>query len=659
MANLQLSGVSLAFGARVILKNVTIHLGEGNRAALCGINGSGKSTLLKVIAREIEPDSGERSLSKGSSLAYLPQSIAVLGDRTLLEEAQSVYPASADDREEGLGAASGTYVFGEGIEGAAEDGTTPIKTVGSGWGTGVPVNALRNTTKAAANGDWSRDKDINIVLMGLGFTAADFTRRINEFSSGWKMRIALAKTLLQKADFLLLDEPTNYLDIEARQWLLKFLSAFKGGFLLVSNDRFFLDNVINEVYDLFQGSLKRYTGNYSAYEKRRKAELDELLKRHSEQEAEIKKSEDLIRRFRYKASKAAMVQERIKKLEKMGRIEIPENLKKITIAFPLPPHSGKIALTATGIGKCYGEKTVLESLDLQLDSGERLVVAGKNGAGKSTLLRILGGRESDYAGEIRYGTGIAAGYFSVESAESLTGDKTVLQFMEQDAPLPLLPKIRDMLGAFLFRGDDVYKALGVLSGGEKSRLALLKMLSRPLNLLILDEPTNHLDIWTKDILLDALTAFTGTIVFVCHDRAFMESLSTKTLYLDGGKHALYYGGYAWFMENREMPEAPGTATLGGQLTPSGHTPTPYRAPAQRSGSREEAKKLKTEEKRRKKREEELIAKIEALEAAKSQTEAALSRPDVYSSGEKAKKAYTEIRALEAAIEAAHAEWEGL
>ncbi|MDR1230142.1 MAG: ATP-binding cassette domain-containing protein, partial [Spirochaetaceae bacterium] len=468
MANLQASGVSLMFGARTILKNVTVHLKEGSRAALCGINGSGKSTLLKVLAREpgMEPDSGEMSLSRESTLAYLPQSVivsAVPGGRTLLEEAELSYPADH------TGANGGPAVY---EENAAENG----------------------------NATWSRDRDISIVLTGLGFSQADFGRNTGEFSSGWKMRIALAKTLLQKTDFLLLDEPTNYLDIEARQWLLRFLNTFKGGFLLVSHDRFFLDNTINEVYDLFQGAVKRYAGNYSAYEKQRKAELDELVKRHAEQEEEIKKTEDLIRRFRYKASKAAMVQERVKKLEKMERIEIPENLKKITIRFPPPPHSGKIALTATGLGKRYGEKNVLANLDMQLDAGERLVVAGKNGAGKSTLLRILGGKEPDYAGDIRYGAGVAAGYFSVESAENLAGEETVLQFMEQDAPLSLFPKIRDMLGAFLFRGDDVYKPLGVLSGGEKSRLALLKMLTKPLNLLLLDEPTNHLDIWTKDIL---------------------------------------------------------------------------------------------------------------------------------------------------------------
>jgi ATP-binding cassette subfamily F protein 3 len=604
MANLQISGVSLAFGVRAILKNVTLYLKEGSRAALCGINGSGKSTLLKVLARETEPDSGEMSLSKESTLAYLPQSIAVLGGRTLLEEAELSYPVKADG------------------ENAAENGSVK----------------------------WSRDKDISIVFTGLGFSPADYERNTGEFSSGWKMRIALAKALLQQTDFLLLDEPTNYLDIEARLWLLRFLNTYKGGFLLVSHDRFFLDNTINEVYDLFQGSLKRYTGNYSAYEKQRKGELDELIKRHDEQEYEIKKTEDLIRRFRYKASKAAMVQERIKKLEKMERIEIPENLKKIAITFPPPPHSGKIALTATGIGKSYGENRVLSNLDVQLDAGERLVVAGKNGAGKSTLLRILGGKEQDYLGGIRYGTGIAAGYFSVESAENLTGEETVLKFMEQDAPLSLFPKIRDMLGAFLFRGDDVYKPLDVLSGGEKSRLALLKMLTRPLNLLILDEPTNHLDIWTKDILLDALTAFSGTIIFVCHDRAFMERLSTKTLYLGKGRHMLYYGGYTYFLEKME-----GT-------TPDRGADEPMRAvPAQSFGReyREENKKRQAEDKRRKKREEELVARIETLEAQKKRAEAELAKPEVYSSGEKAKKVQAELQALDAAIEGAHAEWDGL
>jgi ATP-binding cassette subfamily F protein 3 len=321
------------------------------------------------------------------------------------------------------------------------------------------------------------------------------------------MRIALAKVLLESPDILLLDEPTNYLDIEARGWLEEWLRNFTGGYLLVSHDRYFLDVTVNEVYELFQGNLKRYAGNYSAYEKVRETELETLMNSYKAQQEEIAKAEDLIRRFRYKPTKAAMVQERIKRLEKMERIEIPESMKKITIRFPPPPHSGRIAMTLEQISKSYGERRVISNLDLLLESKEKLVVVGRNGAGKSTLLRILAGVDSDYSGSMSFGAGIAIGYFSQDAAETMTGSQSVLEFMEAEAPLELIPKVRDMLGAFLFRGDDVYKSLSVLSGGEKSRLALLKLLLKPFNLLILDEPTNHLDLSSKDILLETLKSY--------------------------------------------------------------------------------------------------------------------------------------------------------
>ena len=628
MAHLQLSGVSLAFGARNILSNVSLHLSDESRAALSGINGSGKSTLLKIIAGETEPDAGGVSRSKGCSIAYLAQSTGVLGGETLYDLMKNSYRAAPDDRLDDVA-----------------DG--PVSAPAS-----VPAPANAATS-------WRRDKEINVVLTGLGFSPAQFNQPITAFSSGWKMRIALARVLLQNTDFLLLDEPTNYLDIEARGWLLKFLRSFKGGFLLVSHDRFFLDNAITEVYDLFQGNLKRFAGNYSFYEKQRGAELDELIKRHAEQQEEIKKNEELIRRFRYKASKAAMVQERIKKLEKMERIEIPENLKKISITFPPPPHSGNIALTLKSIGKNYGNKTVIKNLDLQIDAGERLVVAGKNGAGKSTLLRIIGGVDSDFDGGVLLGAGITAGYFSVENAENLTPptpqgtNETALSFMEKDAPISLLPKIRDMLGAFLFRGDDVYKPLHVLSGGEKSRLALLKLLTKPLNLLILDEPTNHLDIWTKDILLDALDAFRGTIIFVCHDRAFMERISTKTLYLEDGGHALYYGGYGYFLEkigaetSNNPGENAGADTVNSEIPFGDKT---YRA---------EQKKRQAEERRRKKREEELVDIIDGLEAERAHILSELAEPENYVNRENAKRLQKRLFETESALEKAAAEWEAL
>ena len=550
MSFVQFSRVSLSFGERDLLKDVSLRLAAGSRSCLTGANGSGKTTLMKIIAGLINPDSGNRAVQKDTRVSYLPQSGIVHHGMSLREEAETAfsYIHNLMDRMEKTG---------ELLE-QAKSGAASVNNL---------IEEHHNLQEQIENsGYYRREADIYSVLTGLGFSAKDLARNSGEFSGGWQMRIALAKALLEKPDILLLDEPTNYLDIEARYWLEKWLETFTGGYLLVSHDRYFLDVCVNEVYELFGGSLKRYAGNYTAYEKTRRVELDSLIKRYEEQREEIVKTEALIRRFRYKASKAAFAQELIKRLEKMERIEIPESLKKINISFPPPPHSGSIALTLEGIGKSYGHRRVLSSLDLNIDAGERLVVAGPNGAGKSTLLRIIAGTDADYDGSVKYGAGVKAGYFSQDAAETLNSPKSIIEFLEEEAPTALIPKLRDMLGAFLFRGDDVYKSVSVLSGGEKSRLALLKMFLKPMNLLVLDEPTNHLDLYSKDILLDALTKYHGTIIFVSHDRSFMEALSTKTLELIPGEASssssapascetvsgvkLFYGNYAYYLKRK-------------------------------------------------------------------------------------------------------------
>ncbi|MDR1655176.1 MAG: ATP-binding cassette domain-containing protein, partial [Treponema sp.] len=549
MAFVQFSQISLAFGDRDILKDISLHLASGSRAALAGANGSGKSTLMKVLAGKLAADSGDRAVQKGTRVSYLPQSGIVHEGKSLREEAETAFAPIHD-----------MITVMDGI------GRELEKTKADGGKTAALLEEYHRLGEAVENsGYYRREAAISMVLSGLGFAGTDLERDTGEFSGGWQMRIALAKVLLESPDILLLDEPTNYLDIEARSWLELWLKDFPGGCLLVSHDRYFLDITVHEVYELFQGKLKRYAGNYSSYEKIREAELESLLRRYAEQQEEIAKTEALINRFRYKASKAAFAQELIKRLEKIERVEIPENLKKISISFPPPPHSGRVALTLSGIGKSYGERKVLAGLDLSLDAGERLVVAGRNGAGKTTLLRIIAGGDTAYEGAVNFGSGIVPGYFSQDAAEAMQGTEQVIDFMEQEAPTHLIPKLRDMLGAFLFRGDDVYKSISVLSGGEKSRLALLKMLLKPINLLILDEPTNHLDLHSKDILLDTLRRFSGTIIFVSHDRSFMEALSTKVLELappSAGTPAaarLFYGNYAYYLErlNSGDPALPG------------------------------------------------------------------------------------------------------
>ncbi|MDR1105108.1 MAG: ATP-binding cassette domain-containing protein [Treponema sp.] len=684
MAFVQFSRVSLAFGCRDILKDVSLNLAAGSRASLAGANGSGKSTLMKVIAGLLAADSGDRAVEKGTRISYLPQSGIVHRGKTLREEIEGAFSAVTDmtARMEGLGRE---------LEGVKEDGGR----------TAALLDEYHRLEEAVErSGYYRRDAVISQVLSGLGFSEDDASRNTGEFSGGWQMRIALAKALLEAPDILLLDEPTNYLDIEARNWLEDHLVNFRGGYLLVSHDRYFLDLTVNEVYELFQGGLKRYAGNYTAYEKTREQELAGLMKRYAAQQEEIARTEALIRRFRYKASKAAMVQERIRMLEKMERIEIPESLKKISISFPPPPRSGRVALTLEGAGKSYGEKRVFSTLDLVLESGERLVVAGRNGAGKSTLLRIIAGADRDYEGKVTYGAGVAAGYFSQESAEflegipegipggvseggaagmpessgaSVMGDRAspqVIEFMEREAGMALIPKIRDMLGAFLFRGDDVYKPLSVLSGGEKSRLALLRILLKPVNLLVLDEPTNHLDLHSKDVLLDALAKFTGTIVFVSHDRSFMDALSTKTLELSsrngdgsfsrGPVPRLFYGNYSYYLERLEREaraDSPDAAPSPPRAEPAGGRRAPEPGPLSGQDRREREKQRQALLRRLQRQEGEILAALEALEAEKAGLEAELSRPEVYSNGEKARAVKLKLDGIAGAIEGKTGEWE--
>ncbi|MBO6100550.1 MAG: ABC-F family ATP-binding cassette domain-containing protein, partial [Spirochaetaceae bacterium] len=504
-------------------KNVTINLQTGSKVALTRANGSGKSTLIKVLAGLTAPDSGERAVQKECRIAYLPQSGLTHHGCTLLQEADKAFQYGYDmkNKIDALGA-------------QLESNPSNMQQLAE-----MQAELIQKLNDSG----WHRRQSLaESVLLGLGFLRSDFDRNTEEFSGGWQMRIALAKALMQNPDILLLDEPTNYLDLEARSWLEEFLQNYKGGFLLVSHDRYFLDVTINEVYELFNGELKRYPGNYTHYEKVRETELKTLMAAYEQQQQEIQKLEDFITRFGYKATKAAQAQEYQKKLDKMVRIEIPESLKKIHFTFPPAPHAGRLVLRLNGITKSYdGHTNVLNNLDLTLENGQRLVVAGRNGAGKSTLLRIIAEQDSAFTGEIIPGSGVKIGYFSQDNAETIKGSCTILEHLESVAPLDLIPKLRDMLGAFLFRGDDVFKSLDVLSGGEKSRIALLQLLLSPVNLLVLDEPTNHLDLHSKDVLLQALRDFGGTIVFVSHDRGFIEQLATQVLHLEPGK-AMYYPG---------------------------------------------------------------------------------------------------------------------
>ncbi|MCI6479696.1 MAG: ATP-binding cassette domain-containing protein [Spirochaetia bacterium] len=654
MAFVQFSKVSLAFGDRDILKDVSVNLAAGTKAALSGANGSGKSTLMKIMAGEIVPDSGQRIAQKNSRIVYLPQSGIVHKGTSLREEADKAFEYGYALQEEL-----------DSIGDALKDPDANSK---------VLLERHHEITTTLENSGWYRRAALaEQVLIGLGFSQKDMERQTEEFSGGWQMRIALAKALMQEPDILLLDEPTNYLDLEARNWLEQFLSNFSGGFLLVSHDRYFLDTTVTEVYELFNGQLHRYAGNYSHYEKVREGEMESLIAKYNQQQEEIHKLEDFIRRFGYKATKAAQAQERQKMLDKLlaQQVEIPESLKKIHFTFPPAPHSGRLVLTVEQVSKSYdGHRQVLNNLDLIVEKGERLVVVGCNGSGKTTLLRILAGEDQAFSGSIKLGAGVAVGYFSQDSAEKIAGNTKVLDFIEKDAPLELIPKLRDMLGAFLFRGDDVFKTLDVLSGGEKSRLALLQLLLRPVNLLILDEPTNHLDLHSKDVLLNALKDFGGTVVFVSHDRGFIEDLATRVIELrppleDGteagwlGRARNFPGSYSYYLERLES-ENQGTVAIQENVQEKNRqSATAKSGTEEKTGALryEEQKRLKNERRKLEREEERLMTEIAQAEEEKEKLKEELSLPHIYSDMQKSRSVQEKIENLEQKIQELTEAWE--
>ncbi len=634
MRYLQIAHVNHAFGNRDVLKDVSLSLGPGSKTALTGDNGSGKTTLLKIAAGLLTPDSGRIIKPRQSVLAYLPQSGVVHRGSTLMEEA-----ASAFNRFDLL------------IEEKTEIEASLEKTSENDDGLDSMLERHYEIEELLLDaGYYRREEQIHRILTGIGFTETDFNRDTNEFSGGRQMRIALAKVLLEQPDALLLDEPTNYLDLEARNWLEEYLLSYSGCLIVVSHDRYFLDSTVDTVAELWNSRLSTYTGNYTTYEKKRAAELDSIIAAYRKQQEEIAKMEDFIRRFRYNASKAALVQSRIAQLEKMERIEIPESLKRIHFTFPKAPHSGKRVVKVEGLTRSYGDTVALNDVSFELERGERLVIAGVNGAGKSTLMRILAGEDSQYTGMVQYGTDVQYGYFSQENDE-LDPGATVYEEAESSAPMELVPKLRSILGAFLFRGDDIYKRTSVLSGGERSRLALLKLLLRPKNLLILDEPTNHLDMASTRVLMEALKKFDGTVIFVSHDRHFIEGVATRVLELEKGVAKNYPGDYSYYLWRKEK-ELEETDEPVDRDNRTGEQKISQL-------EREEQKRIKARLKKIENDEQALIETMETLDARHKQLIAEMAQPEVYVDGERVRALKEEVEEIERELQQLSEEWKNL
>lgn len=507
--------VSLRYGEKVIYNKISTTIGARDRIGLVGSNGSGKSTLIKLLLNEAEIDSGEVERPGYVTLGYLPQDGIELKGKTLYGEVSTAFEdalalqKNIDEADEQM----------MDMDTSSEEYYDLLDQIGA-W-----------EQKLESHEPEKMKSKIEKTLMGLGFAKSDFERDTSEFSGGWQMRMALAKLLLREPSLLLLDEPTNHLDIISQQWLEDYLTRYEGSLMVISHDRAFLDVVTNRTIHLSMGALKSYSGNYSFYIKQSDADLEVLRKKVKNQQAEIQRQKDFINRFRGNVKKASLVQSRMKDLEKMEIIKLPPQEKKIYFRFPPPPPASAKVIELKNMSKSYGDLQIFKGLDFYIDKGDRIAVVGVNGAGKSTLARILAGIEPFQEGERTLGINTVLSYFAQQQAEELDPDKTVLEEVEQSSAEANREESnpRAVLGALLFRKDDVFKKTSVLSGGERNRLALAKMLMREANTIILDEPTNHLDIKSKEILQDAVKAFDGTVILVSHDRDFLDPIVNKVL----------------------------------------------------------------------------------------------------------------------------------
>jgi ATP-binding cassette, subfamily F, member 3 len=620
---IQLQELTKSFGDRVLFDHVTWQITDRERVGLCGPNGAGKTTLLRMMAGLDEPDSGAILTPSALTVGYLPQDGLTHAGRTVFEEASAAF-----------GALLGMKAEMHALEERLGDETIPEAEHEA------MLHRYSDLQDAFRLHDgYSIELKTSTVLQGLGFKTPEFERPTETFSGGWQMRIALAKLLLGQPNLLLLDEPTNHLDLEARNWLEEYLNAYPHAVILVSHDRFFLDAVVTRIADLTLRTLTDYHTNYSGYLVEHHERIDALRKAKREQDEEVARIRMFIDRFRYQATKAAQVQSRIKLLEKVVPIEVPLERKKIHFDFPACAKSGRIVLELKHARKAYGDVAVFKALDLHIERGDRIALVGPNGVGKSTLMRMLSGEEAPDAGERTLGHNVVMQYFAQDEATRMDPAPSVYETLASGSPMQMVPMIRNILGGFLFSGDDVYKHVRVLSGGERTRLAVARMLLRPSNTLLLDEPTNHLDLDSKEVLLDALADYGGTLIFVSHDRYFVERLATKIVEVGNGGALVYPGTYKEFLWHKEHPD--GQARRDGQERQEGRkagqeakragrvvsNPSASRlqktrpAPEKPKQAHEEKKRVDAEARKKQKAVEARQERIASLETRIAETEA--------------------------------------
>ncbi|MEQ1727834.1 MAG: ABC-F family ATP-binding cassette domain-containing protein [Vicinamibacterales bacterium] len=661
---IQLSELTKTFGGRVLFDHVTWQITARERVGLCGPNGAGKTTLLKMMAGLDEPDSGAVLKPSALTVGYLPQDGLSHAGKSVFEEASGAFAellamkAEMHVLEDRLGDPAIPETEHEAMLGRYSDLQDRFR-LGDGY-----AIELKTAT----------------VLQGLGFARDDFERQTETFSGGWQMRIALAKLLLTQPNLLLLDEPTNHLDLEARNWLEEYLNAYPHAVILVSHDRFFLDAVVTRIADLTLRTLTDYVGNYSDYLVAHDARIEAMRKAKREQDEEVARVKMFVDRFRYQATKAAQVQSRIKMLEKVVPIEVPAERKKIHFTFPVCGKSGRTVLELKHVRKAYSELVVFDDLNLHIERGDRIALVGHNGAGKSTLMRMLSGEESPDSGECIPGHNLVMQYFAQDEATRMDPNPTVHDTLSSGSPMHMVPMIRNILGGFLFSGDDIYKKVKVLSGGERTRLAVARMLLRPSNTLLLDEPTNHLDLDSKEVLLDALVDYGGTLIFVSHDRYFVERLATKVIEVGNGGVLVYPGSYREFLWHKEHPAAPAAAMVPPKVQPARAQPqkTPPPVPAKLTvapaaataapgpPSRDEKKRIDAEARKKQKARQARMAEVGRLEGRVAETETAIrelearmAAPGFYDDRAAAQKAADDHQALMWKVNELMQRWEDL
>ena len=655
---IQIENISKSFGGQVLFRDLTWHITRGQRIGLVGPNGAGKTTLCRILTGAMEVDSGQVRRAKAATIGYLPQEIASAGDGTVLGHLLSGFPKVqrleeemellAAEMAEDEGGASGelTHRYGE----------------------------LQHQYEAL--GGYSLEAKAKAILGGLGFAPDDFFKPLATFSGGWRMRVALGRLLLQSPDLLLLDEPTNHLDLESLQWLEEFLAAYAGTVVIISHDRYFLNRVVDRIAELELGRFALYVGDYDDHQAQKLARQEQIEAAQRTQAEQIEKMERFIRKFRYQATKARQVQSRIKMLDRMERVEMIRAPKRIHFRFPQPPRGGTSVCELRKIRKAYGDNVVYAGLDYRILRGDRVALVGINGAGKTTLLKIVAGVLPFEGGDRMLGHNVSIHYYAQHQLDALNPSNSVLEELAAVADIETQPRLRAILGAFLFSGDDVGKPVAVLSGGEKSRLALAKMLLQPANLLCLDEPTNHLDVTAREILEEALDQFEGTMLFISHDRYFINRIATKVVEVRDGRLWEFAGDYDYYLEKRaESGESWQQAT---QRVPGGRQQAEERTeprapsvvskklPAAKPRSKEE-RRVEAEARQQKSRAiaplkarlKELETEIGKIETRVRDLNDRMADPDLYRDSDRAREVARERKALEEQAASLYGKWEEL